>query len=218
MDCCTVEGTGRFFSGKARRTAKHFRKKGLEKAQRMLTESIIRQGIDEKSIIEIGCGVGSVHLTLLSEGAGSSVGIDLSEGMLDEARSLANEMGHAEKATYRLGDFVGMDGELGQADITILDSVICCYEDAEKLVAESLAKTRHTYAIVYPRPNWLGTTLFRILIAVFTLLPSDFRPYLHDLSRIRRWIRDGGFVEVYSNHTAMWIVLVYAKEQDGFHS
>ncbi len=211
MSCCTVEGTGKFFSRQARRNAKQFIKKGLEKSQLMLTEGITRQGIDGETILEIGCGVGSVHLSLLSEGAAGVVGIDLSEGMLEEARALAARMGHVDKTTYRLGDFVEMDGEIGSADIMILDKVICCYEDAESLVAKSLARTRQTYAIVYPRPGLLSATFFGFLIVATRLLRFSFRPYLHDLQDIRSWIDEAGFEEVYSNSTPLWIVLVYSK-------
>ena len=100
--CCTpspgTEGTNKFFSKQATRYMKKFRKKGLAKEQRYLIEGILSAGISGTSVLEIGCGVGGVHLTLLNHGASSATGIDIAEGMLNGAKELAREMNLGDRA------------------------------------------------------------------------------------------------------------------------
>ena len=108
MNCCTspqCSGTNDFFSKWARRYAKRFRKKGLEKVQRLLLDGIRKETVREKNILDIGCGVGSLHLTLLQEGAAGAMGIDVAEGMLEKAREFSSTLGLQEKVSYRHYDF-----------------------------------------------------------------------------------------------------------------
>src|SRR5712692_6117819 len=129
MDCCPAEGTDKFFSRWSNTYRKRFQKKGLEKGQKYLVEGITKSPIISKTILEIGCGVGALHLSLLQRGAAASVGIDIAEGMINEARQLSRDLDLEPQARYYVGDFVTMDGEIPLSDITILDKVVCCYEN-----------------------------------------------------------------------------------------
>ncbi len=50
-------------------------------------------GYREASVLDIGCGVGHLHQTLLEQGASAAVGIDLAPKMLSEAKDWADERG-----------------------------------------------------------------------------------------------------------------------------
>ena len=93
-----------------------------------------------KSILEIGCGVGGLHLTMLKHGASSAVGIDISEGMIEGAKQLSKELGCENRTQYLLGDVVQINGTIADADIVILDKVVCCYENIDALMTTSLSK------------------------------------------------------------------------------
>src|ERR1041385_7221784 len=112
--CTSVQGTDKFFSNQSKRYLKKFRKRGLAKEQTFLVEGIELSSIAGKSILEIGCGVGGLHLTMLRHGADSAVGIDISEGMLEGAKQLSSELGLNERTAYHLGDFVQMNGVIEQ--------------------------------------------------------------------------------------------------------
>ena len=95
--------------------------------------------------------MGPFHQRLLEAGAGRAMGVDLSARMLEEARAGAQASGLATRTEYREGDFLEISEEFTDADIVILDKVICCYPDAQGLVERSLAKARRVYAFTVPR-------------------------------------------------------------------
>src|SRR5260221_1469350 len=106
-----IEGTDKFFSGSAKQYAKRFRRKGLAREQQFLVEGISQTSILDKTILEIGCGVGGLHLTLLARGGRAAVGIDIALGVLEEAKALSRQMGWGNKTMYVPGDFVRLAGD-----------------------------------------------------------------------------------------------------------
>ncbi|MBI3585865.1 MAG: methyltransferase domain-containing protein [Ignavibacteriales bacterium] len=216
MACCcesnaSTRGTNAFFSRFSKRYAKQFRKKGLEKVQRYLLEGVKRESIQGKNIIDIGCGVGSLHLTLLKEGAAQSVGIDISEGMIDQAKKFSSELGVQEKTQYVLGDFVQLADSLHESDITMLDKVVCCYEDLDSLVQTSTAKTKTIYALSHPKENFMMEAFFKLQISLGKLFRWKFIPFWHDWQQMRSNIAAQGFNLIYENSTMAWQVLVYKR-------
>jgi len=213
--CChnsgAYEPTNKFFSRWSKRYAKSFRKNGLEKTQRFLLEGVRKVPIASKEILDIGCGVGSLHITLLREGASSATGIDISEGMLDQARTLAEENHLEGKTAYVLGDFVGESENLKDADITFLDKVVCCYKNYRQLIEHSTAKTRTIYALSHPKNNILMESIFKLQILFLKLSQGSFYPFWHDWNEVHRIVLDQGFQLTYSNSTIAWQVLVYKR-------
>ena len=228
MDCCSTDtsGTDKFFSKHAKRCAKQFRRKGLDKCQKLLFEGISRSGFQSKNILEIGFGVGAFHLTLLKGGASRAFGIEISKGMLEKAQTLAAEMGLADRVQYHVGDFVRIngDGAMGAGhliplcEITVLDKVICCYEDWKTLVAKSLAKTGEIYAVSYPKPVWYTRVFFSLAAVLARMFRWSFHPFYHDSESIRRFVQSCGFELQYEMQTFIWLVLVFQKQKGGMQS
>jgi magnesium-protoporphyrin O-methyltransferase len=98
------------------------------------------------------------------------------------------------------------------ADVTILDKVICCYENARELIARSAAKTRRIYAVSYPRESALIKLFMRIGIAIAELFRLSFHPYYHDPRQIQNWITANGLEKVYQNETFIWLIQVYKRK------
>ncbi|MBI3363996.1 MAG: methyltransferase domain-containing protein [Ignavibacteriae bacterium] len=209
--CTSTEGANTFFSEEASQYLKKFRKKGLAKEQRYLAEGILSTNVTGKSILEIGSGVGGLHLTLLKDGARAAFGIDLAEGMVDGAKQLSHEMGFSDLASYRAGDFAHIADEIAEADIVILDKVVCCYEDVDDLVAKSLSKTRGVYALSFPRPIFPVKLSFQTMIAIGKLFKWPFRPYWHDWDAMLKKIRADGFQEVAHRDTFVWAAYVFRR-------
>ena len=216
MNCCksspSLQGTNKFFSKHADRYLKQFRKKGLAKEQKHLVKGIEQSSITGKSILEIGCGIGGLHLTMLQHGASAAVGIDISEGMIEGAKQLSKELDFEDQTQYLLGDIVQMNGTIPEADIVVLDKVVCCYEDIDRLMATSLSKSTHTYALSFPNPNILVKVSFFGLIGLGKLLKWSFHPYWHEWDRVVRRIEEGGFLRTYRDSTLWWTVAVFNKK------
>ncbi len=210
--CCTKSGEAkRFFSWFARRSGRHYRKKGLGKNQQQLASAIREAGIEGASLLDIGCGVGYLHQSLLRDGAAKATGIDLSEKMLAEARALAADQALGDRVDYISGDFVAMAAELPGADVTILDKVVCCYPDAEMLVGRSVEKTRRIYAITYPRAHLLNRIMTEVEALFMKVIRCDFRPYVHDPERIEVWIEAAGFRKQKQHQSLIWLTQVYVR-------
>jgi magnesium-protoporphyrin O-methyltransferase len=210
--CCPhAQAAGRFFSFFARRYRTRFASKGFEPAECRLLDGLGEVGYGGARVLEIGCGVGHLHQTLLERGAADAVGIDLSPKMLEEAAAWAAERGLGARTRYIEGDFMTLEDEVEPADLTILDRVICCYPDAEGLLRRSLAKTGRAYALVYPRDRWFVRLGARLMGWMLWSVRSQFRPYVHDPAQVEAWIRCEGLDKRYEHCTAAWIAQVWLR-------
>jgi magnesium-protoporphyrin O-methyltransferase len=217
MSCCCVpnraviESTDEFFNTQARRYKKYFKKKGLRQEQKHLVAGIQRHSMDGAEILEIGCGVGGLHLSLLKAGAAKATGFDISREMIATARQLAAEMELQERTHYWHGDFATLHEKAPMADVTVLDKVLCCYENAAELIVRSTAKTRRIYAVSYPRQNALIKFMFRSAQYFLKLFRQPFHPYYHEPTQIQQWIAQTGFEKVYEKETIVWLVQVFHR-------
>ena len=210
--CCPhARSASRFFSFFAKRYRKRFNKRGFEPSQEQLLKGLESAGYGDGEVLEIGCGVGNLHQALLERGARSAIGIDLAPKMLTEARDWAAQRGLADRTEYVEGDFVDLKDDIAPADVTLMDKVVCCYPDADKLVHASLEKTRKVFALTYPRDRWFVKFGMNTMALVFRLLRSDFRPYVHDPTKIESWISNRDFRKEYQDMTAVWLTQVFVK-------
>ncbi|HEX6679654.1 MAG TPA: hypothetical protein VF063_03315, partial [Gaiellaceae bacterium] len=87
--CCNPRGCDQFFSRRfARRVARRYRKRGLDKTAQQMVDFLERRGVEGASVLEIGGGVGEIQIELLKRGAAKAVNLELSPGYDDEAREL----------------------------------------------------------------------------------------------------------------------------------
>jgi SAM-dependent methyltransferase len=213
VNCCSAihADTGRLFSRFASLHRARFRLLGFEKTQRQLIEGIQGAGIEGAELLEVGCGPGYLHQYLLRSGAARATGIDLSEGMLAMARAEAQARGLDTRTDYRQGDFVSMADRLPDADVTILDKVVCCYPDWRSLVDRSVGKTRRIYALTYPRDRTLIRGSIRAMRWGLSLSRCCYQPYLHDPNEIAVRILEHGFRRRHIWQTLIWLTEVYTR-------
>ena len=213
MSCCCPHSNSanRFFSFFAGRYRRRFEKKGFEPSQKQLMEGLEQAGYQGAKVLEIGSGVGHLHQTLLEQGAASAVGIDLASKMICEARKWADERELTDRTDYIEGDFMEIADSVMDADVTVLDKVVCCYPDAEGLVYASLDKTNRVYALTYPRNRWYVRMVMGATGWMMKIMRSDFRSYVHDPELIEKWIREAGFDKIYQNNNLVWLTQVFIK-------
>ena len=214
MTCCSAinADTARFFSYFAALHRLRHRWLGFERTQRQLMDGLRLGGIAEAQLLEIGCGAGYLHRALLREdGASRAVGVDLSERMLDIARREAQADGLASRTSYSQGDFTLIADRLPEADVTILDKVICCYPDWERLVGRSLEKTRRLYAFTIPRDRALTRIGLGAMRWGLSRAGCCYRPFIHDLEKIADCLIASGFHRIHEARTTTWVTRVYAR-------
>lgn len=213
MSCCCSHSrsAARLFSAVARRYRRRFARRGFEPSQTQLLAGLEAAGYEGASLLEVGCGVGHLHQSLLERGASSAIGIDLAPKMISEAKRWAAQRGLGDRTRYLVGDFLFLGDNVEKAEVTLLDKVVCCYPDAEGLVAASLKVTKRVYALTYPRSRWFVRWAGRLGSALMWLLRSDFRAYVHDPLEIEHWIGEAGFRKRYEACTALWLTQVYVR-------
>lgn len=209
--CCGTEWTDRFFSREARRYARRFKRKGLDKSQKHIAAMVQAHGLVGKSVLEVGCGVGGLHLTLLQEGASTATGIDIAKEMIEKARQLSGDLGLSDRTTYHVGDFATLNGAVSPADVLIMDKVVCCYESPLLLINRASVLCRKFLAVSYPRDSIIARFVFKGAVLVGKILRWKFRPYYHEPVFLERIIAGGGFRLVEQGRTVLWQINAYQK-------
>ena len=212
MDCCSrhVTAAGRCFSWMSKLSDRRYRSKGLDDNQLQIVDALASLGIDGVSILEVGCGVGELHQTLLEKGAATAIGVDLAPRMLEFAENRARERQLEQRTKYELGDFVELSDTFETVDITVMDKVVCCYPAPGELVEAAASRTRSAIALTYGRSHFFSKLSNHLWNFGFWLFRSDFRGFVHDPKFVQQSIEARGFHRVFNHDSPMWHTQVYA--------
>jgi len=167
--------------------------------------------VDGLTVLDIGAGVGAVHLELLAAGAGLAVDVDGSPAYVNVAIEEARRRGVDDRVRHVVGDFVALAPEIAEADLVALDRVVCCYPDMEELVARSIRRTRLRYGLVYPRDSGWIRFGGRIFNAGCRLFRQRTRFYIHPTSEVESILSDAGFRRSFLRTTWFWQVAVFER-------
>lgn len=164
------------------------------------------------AVLELGCGTGGLIVALLEMGASRATGIDLSPASVGVARRRAIQAGYGEQAIFETGNAAYVEVE--PHDWVVLDRVICCFGDVERLVGRAVELATKRIAISVPesrgwrglinRPKWAAEN-------IWDRVRGGSRGYVHDLHRIERRLADAGFTPTASTHVGLWHVGVYDR-------
>lgn len=209
MSTCGCEA--QFNRRVAARDLRRYRKKGPVRTAQMLIDALTHAGVRNRTLLDIGGGVGAMQHALLQAGAAHAVGVDASQAYLHAAREEAARQGHAQHLETHHGDFVALADQLSAADIVTLDRVICCYQNMEALVTRSADRARHLYGLVYPRRTWWTRMAFATCNTLLRLRRSSFRAFVHVPKDVDHLLRMRGLVPIFRHNTLLWQILVYNK-------
>src|SRR5687768_14097451 len=212
MSSCQCEGIATLFDQPyVKKDLARYRKKGPRASTRFLIEALKAEGVQGKTLLDIGGGVGAVQHGLLQAGASETWAVEASLSYVRAATEEAERQGHAARMHLQHGNFIELAKDLPSADIVTLDRVICCYDDMPGLVGRSAARARELYAAVYPRDTWwvkLGLALQNIVLRV---VRSPFRAFVHSTRAVERVLAEQGFKRRFYRRTFIWQVVVYGR-------
>jgi magnesium-protoporphyrin O-methyltransferase len=209
---CACAVGNEFGERAARRDLAAWRRKGPPRTTAWLIEGLTAGGVAGLTVLDIGAGIGAVHRSLLAEGAASALDVDGSPAYVAVARSEAAGAGLADRVSYAVGDFVELAPSIDDADLVVLDRVVCCYPDMEALVRLSIARTRRRYGLVYPRDAAWIRAGSRVLNLFMRLARQRTRSWVHRTADVEAIIRAAGFVPQVQRSTLFWQVAVYDRE------
>ncbi len=181
-----------------------------------LVQELERAGVRDRSVLDVGCGVGDLAIEVVQRGAREATGLELSRRSVEEARRLAEHRGVADRTSFRVGD--GARDELPPADVVVLNRVFCCYPHVDALLENSLAAAGAVYAFTTPPSTGFVGVLARFLTRVSNVgyrlrdrTYRGFRVFVHDVERIDARVRAAGFRPVVNRRRVAWHLAIYVR-------
>jgi len=206
-DCCSPKGYRWVFSERAARAeAKRYRRKGLDATSRRIVSLLKSQGVEGRTVLEVGGGIGAIQIELLKAGAASATSVELTPTYEEVAGELLKESGLSDRVERKVMDFAAAAGEVGSADIVILNRVICCYHDMPRLAGAAADHARQVLVMSYPKRTWwtvLGLGLANLLLRATR---REFHIFLHPPPKIIATSQERGLQPLLNQSGVLWIV------------
>ena len=190
----------------AKRMAARYRKRGLDKTARHMVELLSQAGVQDATVLEIGGGVGEIHLELLRGGAASATNLELSPAYDAEAARLLAEAGLADRVHRRLVDIAADPTAVEPADIVVLHRVVCCYPDYEKLLGAAADRARQQLVFSYPPRNPISRAFVAGQNLAFRLAGRDFRTFVHPPAAMLAVLAEHGLRPIAAYRGPVWQV------------
>lgn len=205
---CEPEGYDATFSDRfARRMARRYRRRGLSRPARAIVAFLTDRGIDGVSILEIGGGVGELHVELLRRGAAKATNLEISTSYEPEAARLLERAGMAGRVDRRFLDIAQVPDEVEPVDVVVLHRVVCCYPDYERLLGAAASKAGSLLVFSHPPGNrasrvalWADNTRRR-------LTGDPFRAFVHPPEAMRNVAVGSGLRDTYTWRGFGWCVI-----------
>ena len=212
-DCCKVGLDEMFDDRIAKHEANRFRKKGLPVRSRRLLKAIESTlPLAGATAREVGAGVGGFTITLLQRGVARASIVDAVPAYVAEARRLAADYGVAGSLELEVADYVVRAPELPDADLVVMDRVVCCYPAWRDLLLAASADSRRVLALSYPRDAlWVRFGVATINL-VQRLRRQTFRVFVHPPREMHHLLRQQGFRTEIVGHRGVWELAIAIRE------
>jgi SAM-dependent methyltransferase len=211
--CPTDSRIAQHFDAKVAERLARGQDPGLVAVSQRLRDALLALDPAGRTVLELGCGGGGLLLALTQAGAASAIGLDLSAASIDAARNRFDQAQLSDRVRLSVGDAARVP--LESQDWVILDRVMCCYPDIERLLANTLPAARRLYAFTVPSSRgWRGVIarLEESLENAWNSLRGRPCPgYVHDLDLIERRLISAGFRLRHRDHQRLWHVAIYER-------
>ncbi len=206
-ECCSPKGYRWVFSERsARAEAKRYRRKGLDSTSRRIVDFLVAQGVEDRTVLEVGGGIGAIQIELLKAGASRATSVELTPTYEEEAKGLLEEAGLADRVDRKLMDFAQEAGKVAPADVVIMNRVICCYPDMPRLAGAAAGHARQVLVMSYPRYTWWTRIGLGTSNVMLRLLRREFHIFVHRPDQIIATSRAQGLEPVLDQSGVLWTV------------
>jgi hypothetical protein len=214
-DCCSRDAYDATFGDRfARRLARRYRRRGLDRTRRRVVDFLSLHGIDDATVLEIGGGIGDVHVELLRRGARVATNLEISTSYETQAALLLEDSGLADRVTRRFVDIASSPDAVAPADVVVLHRVVCCYPDYDRLLSAAAAHALRLLVFSHP-PRTLFTRLaFGFDNWVRRLRHNDFRGFVHPPQAMVAVVESTGMSLRYRHRGLSWTVVGFERQVD----
>jgi magnesium-protoporphyrin O-methyltransferase len=211
-DCCSPTGYRQIFSERtAKRDASRYRRRGLDQVSGLIVRLVRERGISNRTLLEVGGGVGAIEIELLKAGLGRAVSVELTPTYEEVAGSLLRENGFDERVDRRVLDFAQAGGDVRPADFVVLNRVICCYPDMPLLAGAAADHTLGTLVMSFPNERWWTRLAFTLLNVALRVTRRQFRVFLHPPDSIVAAAERHGLRASYNEPGRFWHVVALER-------
>lgn len=211
-DCCEPDGYDETFSEQfARRMARRYRRRGLSRSERAIASFLTDRGIDGASIIEIGGGVGELHVELLRHGAARATNLEISSSYETEAAELLERSGMTARVERRFLDIAQVPDAVEPADVVVLHRVVCCYPDYERLLGAAASKAGRLLVFSHPPNNLMTRAVLWLDNGMRRLKGDTFRAFVHPPAAMLNVAVRSGLRDAYRWRGLGWCVVGFER-------
>jgi magnesium-protoporphyrin O-methyltransferase len=212
-DCCGREGYDEVFDERfARRVAKRCGKRGLDRTRRHLVDFVTDHGVEGRTVLEIGGGIGELHLELLRRGARRATNLEISTNYEEEAARLADEAGLRGRVTRRFLDIAtAAPHEVEPADIVVLHRVVCCYPDYQRLLTAAADHARQLLVFSHPPRSLIAMASVGVDNTIRRFQHNDFRAFVHPPRAMVSVVESQGMTARYRYRGLAWTVVGFER-------
>lgn len=206
-DCCSPKGYRWVFSERsARAEAKRYRRKGLDSTSRRIVDFLKTQGVEGRTVLEVGGGIGAIQIELLKAGAASAVSVELTPTYEAVAAGLLREAGLSDRVERRVMDFAEAADQVESADVVIMNRVICCYPDMPRLAGAAADHARRMLVMSFPKKAWWTTVGLTLANYLLWAMRREFHVFLHPPKKIIATSQQHGLEPVLDEPGVLWTV------------
>jgi SAM-dependent methyltransferase len=209
--CCDQDWDGLFDDAEATQDLDEWHRNGPAAATADLIGAIEAQGVEGGTVLDIGAGVGILHVELLEGGMSSAIDVDLSSAFLAAARAEAARRGLVDRIEYRYGDAVEVVPGLPMIDLVTMDRVICCYPDLAPLLGAAAGRATRLIGLVHPNDAWFVRGSTAIFNFVSRLFRRHHQIYVHRHRQIDGILAASGFAAIHRGGTWFWRTGLYRR-------
>ncbi|MDQ3157573.1 MAG: class I SAM-dependent methyltransferase [Actinomycetota bacterium] len=159
--------------------ARRYRKRGLGRTSTRIISFLVDQEIEGATVLEIGGGVGEIQVELLRHGAAHTTNLEISTGYEAEAARLLEQSGLTNRATRRFINIAESPDDVEPADVVVLNRVVCCYPDYERLLTAAGSHARRLLVFSHPPRNAASRMFMSVQNRALRMTGNTFQGFTH---------------------------------------
>jgi magnesium-protoporphyrin O-methyltransferase len=211
-DCCSPRGYRQIFSERnARADARRYRRRGLDEVSRTIVQLVRERGLADRTLLEVGGGVGAIEIELLKAGLSRAVSVELTPTYEEVAGSLLRENGLEGRVERRVLDFAQAGGGVEPADFVVLNRVLCCYPDMPLLAGGAADHAQRALVLSFPNDRWWTRLAFSVVNFGLRVTRRQFRIFLHPPESIVTTVERHGLRATYNESGRIWQVVALER-------